>query len=274
MRLLFIGSLGSFLTLATALPVHAQDSQTETAPAPAANPPAQAVDPDEEWEETEETEEVEAPVKKKKKKKKKVRDEIPEMPIEEDGPRFRGGVSGSIGAFVPGPIVMLGAEGRFGYQIDDMLAVYGGINAMAGLGFGVGSDEDGTSATISAGAAVGVHAMFEATFADVFFVAAGPQLLYGSFVSESLYTDGASAGTEASVFYGPMPGLKFRVGVGFGSDAPSRRKQFTIAFDGSVVFGEHIRVEERTNGSSGTVAVSDGIAVGFLPTLSLGFDAK
>ncbi len=268
MRLLLIGSLILTATLSGST-LLAQEAEPSEAPAPK----VVAAGEDEDWEASEEVEEVEAPVKKKKKKKKKVRDEIPEMPVEEDGPRFRGGVSGSLGAFVPGPIVMLGAEGRFGYQIDDMMAVYGGINAMAGLGFGVGVEEDQTSASISAGAAVGVHAMFEGTFGDVFFLAAGPQILYGSFVSESFYTDGAAAGTEASVFYGPMPGLKFRIGVGFGSDAPRRRKQFTLAFDGSLIFGERLLVEESATTTSGTVTVSDGIAVGFLPTLSLGFDA-
>ena len=263
---------------------------TEEAPSPPATqeapkqaPPPVATIPgsDEEWEADEEAEaeaedEEEARPKGKKKKKKKKRKELGEYPTEENAGRFRGGVSGNLGAFVPGPIVLLGAEGRFGYQINDMLAAYGGIGAMAGIGFGVGVSDTGGSGTVSLGAALAFNAMFEATFANVFFVAAGPQILWGSFVSESIYADTqAATGVTASVFSGILPGLKARIGVGFGKEQPSRRKQFTLAFDASLMFGErYLVVDNVTPTGEANVLVKDGIAVGFIPALSLGFDAK
>ena len=252
---------------------------TEEAPKQAAPPVATIPGSDEEWDADEEAEaedEDEARPKGKKKKKKKKRKELGEYPTEENAGRFRGGVSGNLGAFVPGPIVLLGAEGRFGYQINDMLAAYGGIGAMAGLGFGVGVSDTGGSGTISLGAALAFNAMFEATFANVFFVAAGPQILWGSFVSESIYADTqAATGVTASVFSGILPGLKARIGVGFGKEQPSRRKQFTLAFDASLMFGQrYLVVNNVTPNGEANVLVEDGIAVGFIPALSLGFDAK
>ncbi len=228
-------------------------------------------------------------VAKAKKKKKKTSDDEEDVEGEEGeegaakesegmGPgRFRGGVSGNIGAFVPGPIVMLGVEGRLGYQINDLMAVYGGFGGMAGLGFGVSVNDDGASSSISAGAALFANAVFEVTLADVFFVGAGPALLWGSFVTaeQAISTSGntASASESTSVFAGVMPGIKLRTGVGFGKNRPDRRKQFTLAFDGTLVFGQRYAASVSA-GESVEAAASTGVAVGFLPMLSLGFDAK
>ncbi len=221
---------------------------------------------------------------KPKKKKKKGGDEDGEDEEGDEGPskkaagedegRFRGGVSGAFGPFFPGPIYMFGADGRLGYQINDLRGVYGGFGAMAGFGIGVGTSDNGGSASISAGAALALNAMFEVTLADIFFVGLGPQLMYGSFATASVFTAGTSAGTAASVFSGPLGGIKARIGVGFGANRPGRRKQFTLAIDGNLIFGERLVATEDVSGSGAAVTVSDGVGVGFLPMLSLGYDAK
>lgn len=185
---------------------------------------------------------------------------------EDDGGegRFRGGVGGLVGAFFPGSVLQIGPEGRLGYQIDDLMAVYASFGAHAGAGFNV----DETSSSVSLGAAVFGSPMFEVTLVDIFFVGLGPQFLYGSFVTADAASSGQNVGTEVSAFAGFMPGFKLKTGVGFGSDAPDRRKQFTIALDLSVVFGDRLRVTT----SDGTVDA--GVAVGVLPMLAIGYDAK
>jgi len=71
---------------------------------------------------------VELDAKAKKKKAKKGGDdedgEEGEEAVEgEDTGRFRGGVSGIIGVFLPGPVIQLGVEGRLGYQINDLSGI-------------------------------------------------------------------------------------------------------------------------------------------------------
>ncbi|MBL8740281.1 MAG: hypothetical protein JNK04_04275, partial [Myxococcales bacterium] len=97
--------------------------------------------------------------------------------------RFRGGVSGMIGAFLPPPIFQIGAAGRLGYQINDLFAVYGGFGAQAGFGVNVGVSEDSASTSLSFGGGVFGEAIFEVTLADVFFIGTGPVIFYGAFVS-------------------------------------------------------------------------------------------
>ena len=189
-------------------------------------------------------------------------------PEDEDddggGGRFRGGVGGLLGAFFPGGVWQFGPEGRLGYQIDDLMAVYASFGAHAG--FRVARDENGDS-SFNAGAAVFVSPMFEVTLADVFFAGIGPQFLYGTFASLDTAVSGESVGADVGVFVGLMPGFKVKTGVGFGSDDPDRRKQFTLALDLSVVFGDRYEVTSSGN-------VEAGVAVGVLPMLAIGYDAK
>jgi hypothetical protein len=192
--------------------------------------------------------------------------------------RFRGGVSGNIGAFLPPPIFQIGAAGRLGYQINDLFAVYGGFGAQAGFGIGVGVSDDSASASVSFGGGVFGEAIFEVTLADVFFIGTGPALFYGAFVSaeQAVGSSGNTASAEQSVssFSGVMPGLKIRTGVGFGKNRPDRRKQFTLAADLMILFGEKLSAGQSAGTGGASAYVSDGVAVGFLPMLSLGFDAK
>src|SRR5688572_8909716 len=183
---------------------------------------------------------VELDAKAKKKKAKKGGDdedgEEGEEAVEgEDTGRFRGGVSGIIGVFLPGPVIQLGVEGRLGYQINDLMAVYGDIGSHAGFGVNVGASEDGGGASITAGAGIYGSAMFEVTLADVFSAALGPTLMYGSFVTVGQYVSVDAAEQSVAVFAGVLPGIKMRVGVGFGSERPGRRKQFTLAAQCSIL---------------------------------------
>lgn len=194
-------------------------------------------------------------------------------PEDDDGAgRFRGGVSGTIGAFIPGPVIQFGAEGRLGYQINDLYAVYGDFGAHAGLGAGVDYSSSGATTSIAFGAAVFVSALFEVTLADIWFIGAGPSLMYGVFGTADTSIGTTSLEEEASVFAGGLPGIKVRTGVGFGSDRPNRRKQFTLAVQANIVFGQRYRY----SGSTGLLDESEsvGIGVGVLPMLALGYDAK
>ncbi len=199
-------------------------------------------------------------------------DRIPEK--DEDEARFRGGVSGLIGLFVPGPVLQLGAVGRLGVQINDLFAIYGDFGAHAGLGFGVGDTASGAEASVSLGAAVFVSLMGELTIEDVFFVGVGPTILYGSFVTFESTVSQSAVGSSVDAFVGPLPGIKLRTGFGFGKDRPSRRKQFTIALEGNVLFGQRYAVVD--DGTTATVddSSSTGAPVGFLGMLALGYDAK
>jgi hypothetical protein len=187
----------------------------------------------------------------------------------EDIGRFRGGVGGLVGVFVPGTVIQVGPEGRLGYQINDMYAVYGSFGAHAGAGFSVGEDSGG----VSLGAAVFLAPMFEVTLADIFFVGLGPQFLYGTFASFDAASDGQESGSTFGAFAGLLPGFKLKTGVGFGKKRPERRKQFTIALDLSVVFGTQYKVV-TTTANGGSITDESGIAVGVLPMLALGYDAK
>jgi hypothetical protein len=189
----------------------------------------------------------------------------------EDEARFRGGISGNLGVFIPGPMFQLGPQGRLGAQIDDMWAVYVDLGAHGGFGWGATATAEGADVSISAGGAVSASLMGEITVEDIFFVALGPTLLYGAFATFDSFVGTDAAGTSVSAFAGPLPGIKIRTGGGFGKNRPARRKQFTLALEANVLFGQKFDVT-----SSGTVdeSVSTGIAVGFLPMLSLGYDAK
>jgi len=264
------------------VPTHAF-AQGAPAEEPAEQPRAQDPEPGEPVEQTDRPVEP-VLVKDKKTNAEKKNDDEEEADdsgsdaSDTDHGRFRGGVSGMIGAFLPPAMFQIGAAGRLGYQINDLFAVYGGFGSQAGFGIGVGSDEDGTSASVSFGGGVFAEAIFEVTLADIFFVGTGPVIMYGAFVSVdqavSVSDDTASASQNVSVFSGTLPGIKLRTGVGFGKNRPDRRKQFTLALEGTVLFGERYATQTTAGTGGASAYVRDGVAVGFLPMLSLGYDAK
>lgn len=203
----------------------------------------------------------------------------PLSPIEEDmqfSPRFRSGWSVSYGAFIPGPVHLFGMEGRAGFQINDLMCVYSGGGALFGFHEDYVSSDKELSFERTFGGFVYGHLMFEVTFLDTIFLALGPEIAWGALIHEQAYADTTQedAGGHVSGFYGFLAGLKTRIGLGFGTNDIQRRKQFTFGFDGHLLFGSRYEVEA----SGGTTGVRYGervgVAVGFMPSFSLGYDAK
>ena len=188
----------------------------------------------------------------------------------EFAPRFRSGVSATASIFAPGPVYMFGLEGRSGFQANDLLAGYFSAGVMFGFSQ-VYLDSQDASFESSFGGLGYVNLMGEATFFDTLIVAVGPQLAFGAIVQESTYIEGYKQTSDASVFAGLLPGARLRLGVGFGSESPRRRRQFTFGVDASVLVGQSFRVV-RTD--TDTTLVADGLAAGVLPTFFLGFDSK
>jgi hypothetical protein len=170
-------------------------------------------------------------------------------PGVEDEPsesRFRWGISGAggpiLGAYSGGAG---GIDARFGMQMSQLLGLYAQPILLAGAG--VSADAKGASAT---GLALyGIGAMVDTTLANLFYVAAGPELLFGGVGTAAASATGAA---RASASTGPFFSLAARTGFAFGSARPDRRKAFTLGLDMHVVF-------------------AGGAAV--LPMLGLGYEA-
>lgn len=128
---------------------------------------------------------------------------------EPSSARFRGGVGILGGVSFRGPGAAVGLQGRFGAQFNDMLALYLEPEVLGGGG---------------SGGVLGLVALtpvFEATFADRFFVGAGPCLQFGAYASNT-----------GNVEAGLVPGAKLKLGAasaarrrlaGTSSPWPSRR---------------------------------------------------
>jgi hypothetical protein len=146
-----------------------------------------------------------------------------------------GGYSGGAG----------GIDARFGWQLNPLLGVY--AQPIALLGAGASANVNGASATGLALAGFG--ALADATLADLFYVAAGPEVLFGAVGSGSSSSNGGSSGSGAT---GPFFSVAARAGFAFGSMRPTRRKAFTVGLDLHVIF-------------AGDVAL--------LPLIALGYEA-
>jgi hypothetical protein len=160
--------------------------------------------------------------------------------------RFRWGISAAggpmLGAYSGGAG---GIDARFGMQMSQLLGLYAQPILLAGAG--VSADAKGASAT---GLALyGIGAMVDTTLANLFYVAGGPELLFGGVGSAAASANGASS---ASASTGPFFSLAARTGFAFGSARPDRRKAFTVGLDMHLVF-------------------AGGVAV--LPMLGLGYEA-
>lgn len=200
--------------------------------------------------------------------------------VEEDmdfEPRFRSGFSLGYGGFFPGPVHMFGLEGRAGFQINDLMGVY---NA-SGLMFGFHNDvitEGGDLAFERTFAGLGYTSiLFEVTFVDTIYLALGPELAGGAIVQQAaaLSADDVEAGGDVSVFYGFLPGVRGRFGLGFGDNSGEHRKQFTFGVDAHLLIGQRLVVEGSAGGSSGlSLGTSRGPAAGILAMAFLGYDAK
>jgi hypothetical protein len=172
----------------------------------------------------------------------------PTMPAAEEPSisRFRWGISAAggpmLGAYSGGAG---GIDARLGWQLNDMLGVYG----QPILLLGAGASANATGASATGLGLYGLGAMADATLADLFYVAAGPELLFGA-VGTAAASAGGSASASAST--GPFFSIAARAGFAFGSKRPDRRKAFTLGLDMHTVF-------------------AGGAAI--LPLISLGYEA-
>jgi hypothetical protein len=142
-----LGLLGLVCTGAVLLA--ANSAQADEAVAPAAEPPATGAPAS-----------AEAPAKAR-------RAEIPEEEVDEDGVRFRGGVSGGGGGlFLENYTMGIGGfDGRVGVQINDLIGVY----AQPQVGV-YGGDLGGIGGI---GGLAGASVVVDFTFLDQIFVGAG-----------------------------------------------------------------------------------------------------
>jgi hypothetical protein len=160
--------------------------------------------------------------------------------------RFRWGISGAGGPMLGGYSGGAGGiDARFGMQMSQLLGLY--AQPIVLVGAGVSADAHGASAT---GLALyGMGAMVDTTLANMFYLAGGPELLFGAVGTAAAGSNGSAS---ASASTGPYFSLAGRAGFAFGSARPERRKAFTVGLDMHVVF-------------AGSAAV--------LPMLGLGYEA-
>ncbi len=125
-----------------------------------------------------------------------------------------GGLSGGAG----------GIDARFGAQITNLLGVY----AQPVLLLGAGAEASANNVSASGIALYGFGALGEVSLANLVYLGAGPEILFGGMGSSSVST---SAGGAASGSTGPYLSITGRAGFAFGSMKPNRRKAFTIGLD-------------------------------------------
>jgi len=192
--------------------------------------------------------------------------------IEEEG-RVRWGINAQVGAFLPQTAVMFGVEGRVGYQFDRLLAVYLNLGGAVGLGLSASSTSTGASASASVVAYWTAGILGELTLFDHLVLAAGPALADGAWAGAVASSSAAGTSTSSVTSAGFMPALDFKLGVGLGGRRPhGRRSHFTLGVDLLVLFSPNAQYTTTPSGGSGTV--THGLAVGFAPTLMLGYDAR
>jgi len=149
---------------------------------------------------------------------------------EEPGARFRWGISA-----IGGPVLYSGASSgaggidvRLGAQVTPMFGVY----AQPVFIVGGGASASGTGASASALALVGGGVLADVTLGNIFYVAAGPDILAGGSGSSSVSTSSASSSGSGGTFIG----IAARAGLALGSMKPERRKAFTVGLDFRAVF--------------------------------------
>jgi hypothetical protein len=194
--------------------------------------------------------------------------------------RLRYGADTNIGVFLPQTAVMIGAEGRLGYQFNRTYALYANLGLQVGLGIGGSVSSTGASASINIVSFWHLGVLGEMSLADHLTLAAGPVLASGAWagIAASGNSTTGSSATEV-VAGGMMPGLDFKVGF---SPAPrdpvtGRRQGFTIGLDAMLLFAPnsvYVHTEAGTNGSAGAEVRTSGLAVGFVPTLTLGYEGR
>jgi hypothetical protein len=171
----------------------------------------------------------------------------------EEPARFRAGLSVASGTFVGGLTPELSVAARAGAQLTRRWALLGELGVTYGW-----PREAGTLLGFGHAAVLG-----EATFADRYFVGAGPVLAYGVWSAPS-------GATSASAAAGLFPGLDLRLGVGFGSRSDSgRRHQLTLGLDFKLLYSGS--TVSATNASS---PAHVGPGVGGSLVVFVGYEAK
>ena len=153
--------------------------------------------------------------------------------------RFRWGISGAGGPLVGGYSGGAGGlDARFGLQLDSLLAIYG--QPVLLVGAGAKADLEGASAT---GLAMyGVGALADVTLANLFYAAAGPELLFGAIGEAEASATSAGASASASGATGPFFSIALRTGLALGSVEPNRRQAFTVGLDMHVVLANEAAI--------------------------------
>jgi len=99
------------------------------------------------------------------------------------------------------------------------------------LGGGASVSAGGASASASALVAAGLAAMADVTLGNIFFIAAGPELLAGAVGSARVDPKTMKAqGSEGAYF-----SIAARTGLAFGSMTPKQRRAFTFGLDFRVI---------------------------------------
>ena len=140
------------------------------------------------------------------------------------GGPLTGGYSGGAG----------GMDARFGMQLTPLLGVYAQPILM--IGGGSVADAQGVSATGLVLPGVGVLA--DLTLADMVFVAAGPQILFGEIGNpEATTATGSAAGAN-----GPFLSVAARAGIVLGSRSSEGRSGFSLGLDMHVVMAKEVAI--------------------------------
>jgi hypothetical protein len=197
------------------------------------------------------------------------------------GGRVRWGLSTGLGWHAPASMFTINGEGRIGYQISNMLSVYGAIGGTAGFGFGVDAGFQGATVSVSALSIGYFGAIAEAMFGDLFYAGGGFVLARGAYAGTSVggSSDGVAQITAVSSA-GFKPGLDIRFGLGFGkpSGPKKRRGGFNLGVDALILFHpSSVSVITRADGPNGTAGASvteTGVTIGFVPMLTLGYDSR
>ena len=151
----------------------------------------------------------------------------------EESTRFRWGISGYGGPLLGGLSGGAGGvDARFGAQISNMFGVY--AQPMFLVGAGASSSVSGASA--SGVGLFGTGVLADATFSDLVYVAAGPELLLGGMAGTGASVGPGGTTVSAAASTGPYFSVAARAGLALGSAKPERRKAFTIGLDLRLIF--------------------------------------
>jgi hypothetical protein len=153
------------------------------------------------------------------------------------GARFRWGLSAAGGPILGGYSGGAGGiDARFGAQFNPTFALY--AQPIVLLGAGASVSARGASAT--GFALYGVSGLADVTLGNLFYLAAGPELLIGGVGTAAASTSGNTS-TDTSPT-GPLFSVAGRAGFAFGSQRPDRRKAFTVGLDLHVIFAGDVAV--------------------------------